>query len=55
MSDTENMQQRSEVSSVFAVPLSQARVPHAEALNAELKSLLLERERDPRYLNKNRR
>lgn len=42
---------QAEISSLFAVPIAQAQHPDHEALNAELKSLLLEREADPRYAN----
>jgi uncharacterized protein (TIGR02466 family) len=41
----------SEIAPVFAVPLAQAQHPNAEALNAELKPLLLAREREPGRAN----
>lgn len=40
-----------EVASAFAVPLGQARYTDHERLNIELKSLLLQREADPRFAN----
>ncbi|GAB6195943.1 putative 2OG-Fe(II) oxygenase [Lysobacter xanthus] len=42
-----------EIAPMFAVPLGQTRLRDHVALNAELKALLLERERDPRFANPN--
>lgn len=44
---------QAEISSLFAVPLAQARHPAHESLNASLKALLIERSSDPRYANPN--
>lgn len=49
--DDSELLPRASIAPLFAVPFAQARCPDHETLNAELKALLLERARDPRYAN----
>lgn len=53
MTDESPLAETAEIASMFAVPLAQALMPGHEAINSELKALLLERATDARYGNQN--
>ncbi|AXK71349.1 hypothetical protein DWG18_02950 [Lysobacter sp. TY2-98] len=50
---SEDLPEQAELASMFAVPLAQARFHEHLEVNAALKALLLEREKDPRFANDN--